>query len=298
MPHIGSPARTAAQRLLRILIASTAGFALNGCGLGENSATERHADAEPAPVSRRAFARTEDLTGYRWQVLLASDANGNPISLLQPDAYRRINVEFIDKRMLISGGFNAMQGQCTVATGRIDCTSMQQTEAGVNDDRLTAMDAALVRHVAPPYRYRVEGQGVRQRWFLTTRDGSELILQTVDAPYGHPGRRLYLQASGERRDCGQPGSPGRLCPWVREVEPDVHGQTLRVRSQWRPFTAPIDGYSPESGKHELLTLRHYPPISALANSPGNYALERREDLNQNFYRYVVDAAPPSGQRRD
>lgn len=250
-------------------------LALSACGDGRDR--KARVDREP-PITRREFVRSEDLTDNRWQVLLATDANGHPVSLLQPDAQHQVYLEFDGGQISISGTANGMSGPFQLQPGRIVSNSMSLGMVAISNDRLSAMDDVAAEHMVPPYDYRVVGEGTQQRLYLTTRNGTQLVLQTVDAPYGSKPKMLYLEVAAEERKCEDVAHPGRLCPWVRELKPDRDEFNYSPLSDWRLLSFPIDKYRHEHGTHERLTIRHYPAISTNYGSQGSYVLDYAYDL--------------------
>ena len=255
-----------------------------GCGFGGSRDGGDAAPASAVSVPQRA-ANENDLTEYQWQVQLATRADGSALAVLQADADRQVRVDFRHRRMAFSGGANTVSVDYRLEGARIVALGdgFEATLIGTSQERAQAIDDALLRYLKPPFRQRLHGRGATQRLHLTGADGTTLVLQTTDAPYGAKGEDVSLEIAAVPRTC----SVG--CAPLNPPDPNcVSARRLRwvddrpqPASEW--FDLPLhvfDGPRPQPGRRQVLQTRHYPSLSGQACSLGVYRVEE-----------IADAAP-------
>lgn len=242
----------------------------------EPEPTAKPGDARPAEVTQRPPPPKPDpgpqgLLGYRWQILLATAADGRALPALQPNEFSQIHFEFGDDgRLTIDGHCGEMSGDYRLRGDVLEVSQAVQQAVGCYSQRARATSAAISEHLSPPYRYRLDGQGVHQRLRLTGRNGTELILQTEDALWGSKPVAMTLEVAADEVGCyGVPGA-GLDCMRVRELR-SVRGRQTPV-SDWYRFYGPIEGYRHSPGAHEFVHVRHY-PLKLRGRLVSSYALD-------------------------
>lgn len=261
----------------------TLAVASAGCGLDGARDGGNAAPTGVVPVPQRV-ANESDLAEYRWQVQLATRADGSALAVLQAGADRQVRVDFRDRRMAFSGGANTvssgyrLEGERIVAVGD---GGFETTLIGTSQERSQAIDDALMRYLKPPFRQRLEGRGATQRLYLTGADGTVLVLQTLDAPYGAKGEDVSLEIAAAPRTCSvgcaalNPPAPNcisaRRLRWVDDRP--------QPASDWSDLPLHVfEGLRPRPGRHQVLQARHYPSLSGQACSLGVYRVEEVADF--------------------
>lgn len=242
----------------------------------EPEPTAKPGDARPAAVTQRPPPPKPDpgpqgLAGYRWQILLATAADGRALPELQPNAFSQIHVEFGDDgRLTIDGHCGEMSGDYRLRGDVLEVSDQVQQAVGCTNHLAQATSIAVHEHLLSPYRYRLEGQGVRQRLHLTSRNGTQLVLQTEDAAWGSKPVEMTLEVAAKEVDCEGLLVAASRCLWVRELH-YVLGRRVSA-SDWHRFYGPIEGYRHSPGAHELVRVRHY-PLMLRGRLVSSYALD-------------------------
>lgn len=235
-------------------------------------------DREPSQLPRRS-ASERDLAEYRWQVQLATRADGTALALLQPDGRMRITVDFDSGHMDFSAGLNSLTTKYRIEGSRILGDGFELTMMGSPNERLIATDNALGHYLKPPFEQWLEGTGVTQRLYLPGADGTRLILQTLDAPYGAKGEHLMLELAPTKGECGRgPPSPHEYCLTLRKMRRD--NAIAQPISDW--FVVPeyaFDGYRFQPDKHRQLNVRYFPSLTKREGSPGVYVIDQNINFN-------------------
>ena len=131
-----------------------------------------------------------------------------------------------------------------------------QQAVGCESQVLLAASDAANEHLRPPYRYRLEGRGVRQRLRLVSSNGTHLVLQTEDAFWGSKPTETTLEVAAKEVDCAGLPVAAPSCLWVRELRRAPGPQASDA--DWHRFYGSIEGYRHRSGTNERVELRHYP----------------------------------------
>ncbi|QQQ01568.1 hypothetical protein [Lysobacter enzymogenes] len=292
MPASLSPLRIA---IAAVVLALPAAYAVAVYAKPGGYRIDESSDPTFVPLPRRS-ASSADLREYRWQVQLATRADGNALPLLQADALDQIYLQFGPDRMSFSGGANEISMYYQVDGSRI--ASFVPTRSGLRkqgggfvstavgtwSERPLAMDQLLSAHLAPPFEHWLEGSGTAQRLHLIGADGTHFILQTTDAAYGAKGERVNLEiAAGLKRcstGCGPLNAPRPDCVSARKLRWANGGP--QPASEW--FTLPrhaFDGRRMQDNQHQVLETRHYPSLSGKQCSVGIYVVDyvsRYEDI--------------------
>jgi len=295
MPALLSPLRIA---VAAVVLALPAAYAVAVYATPGGYRIDESVDPTFVPLPRRS-ASIADLREYRWQVQLATRADGNALPLLQADALDQIQVEFGPDRMSFSGGANEISMYYRLEGSRIASFvptrlglrkqggGFVSTAVGTWSERPLAMDELLSAHLAPPFEHWLEGSGATQRLHLIGADGTHFILQTTDAAYGAKGERVNLEiAAGLQRcstGCGPLNAPRPDCVSARKLR-WANGEP-QPASAW--FTLPrhaFDGRRLLENQHQVLDARHYPSLTGKQCSAGIYVVDmvtRYEDVGQD-----------------
>ncbi|QWP77840.1 META domain-containing protein [Lysobacter sp. K5869] len=297
--------RGSGRPLLRALTCAAAGSVLLACAAAE-SGTQSAATAQPgetppaaatlpppppmpakplqppAPPLPAAPAANQGLEGYRWQVLTATGPDDRPIPELQPDRHLQIYLQFgPNKRLSITGQCGDMFGAYRIDGDRIEAPDTAQTTVGCLDARASGAATPARVHLSPPFRFALDGEGVRQRLRLTSSDGSRFVLQTTDAVWGARALPLVLEIAPDERNCDDVFGEPR-CLWVRRLSTDAQ---LRPVSDWYRFADAIRDYRHRPGTHEALVLDYYAP------PPGSHPMRRGTYLVQRTIPLAGAVAP-------
>lgn len=272
--------------VVAVVLALPVGYALVVAAQPGGYRIDETSDPTITPLPRRS-ASVADLTEYRWQVQLATRADGNALPLLQADAIEQLYLDFRRDRMSFTGGVNEMSMYYQVEGSRIvpfvpgrlglrtQGGGFSSTLVGTASERPRAMDELLSNHLKPPFEHWLEGSGATQRLHLIGADGTHFILQTTDAAYGVKAERVNLEVAAGLKRCPTRCGPSGLepnCVSVRERR-WANGKR-QPPSAW--FALPrhaFDGRRMLENQRQVLETRHYPSLTGPECSPGIYVVD-------------------------
>lgn len=227
--------------------------------------------ASPEPVETKTpAADSAMLTGYRWTLESATDAQGKRIDALFPGGDRAVTLNFDGGNVAISGGCNRLGGKYEVdaqnqlKVGSIRSTMMACDAPLMNADRaisalLSTPQQARVEESAPPRLKLVSASGENTSWIGEA---------TAETRYGGPGETVFMEVAPQRVACNHPLIPNHQCLQVREIRYDANGVKQSPPGEWQPMYEGIEGFDFVEGERKVLRLKKFKrdPVPADASS--------------------------------
>jgi heat shock protein HslJ len=219
--------------------------------------------AQSSPAWRNTRQDLGDmLEDHRWMLVDATDAANERIDALFPDAERSFAFHFAGSRLHVQGGCNGFRGAFAIdADDRLEVTGAISTLMACAAPLMGA-DAALSALMAEPLE-TVLVRGVQPTLVLLTEAGDALVLTgelTPEARFGAP-TTVFLEVAAETVECEESVRGDGLCLQVRERTFDEQGLLVGTPSEWRAFTADIDGYQHEPGIRNVLRVKRFEPAA-------------------------------------
>jgi heat shock protein HslJ/uncharacterized lipoprotein NlpE involved in copper resistance len=204
----------------------------------------------------------EMLQDHRWMLVNATGANGQRLDALFPDPERSFAFEFAESRLHAQGGCNGFRGAFQIDDdGLLEVTGGMSTMMACPTPLMEA-DAALAALMAGTLE-PVLVRGAQPTLVLLTQGSDALVLRgelTPEAQFGAP-TRIFLEIAAQTVECeGSPRADGR-CLQVRELTFDEQGLRVGEPSEWRTFTADIEGYEHEPGIRNVLRVNRFQPAA-------------------------------------
>lgn len=253
---------------------------LSSLALGACTPADKTSSTEPSAPSPAATAEPADakppatdsamLTGYRWKLESATDAQGKRIDALFPGGDRSLILNFEGGRVGVSGGCNRLGGTYVVdAQDQLKVASLQSTLMAC-DAPLMAADKAIGELLAKPQQARVE-ESAPPRLKLVSASGentSWIGEATAQTRYGGPGETVFLEIAPQRVACNHPLIPNHQCLQVREIRYADNGVKQSPPGEWQPLYEGIEGFEFVEGERKVLRLKKFKrdPVPADASS--------------------------------
>lgn len=217
----------------------------------------------PLAGGRRASAGTEAdeqeiLQGYRWQLVRADSAKGQPLPVFLPPGMT-IRLRFVGDELSASGcntfaeGYALLDRRIVQSKTRLATTTL----IGCGSPRNEADDAiAALFNESPRYRLIGSTEG-KPQLELTSAADAKLVFDgvpTVLTRFGSDGERIFFDIAPGTIRCAPPGQAKRDCLQVRQVfEPIGSTRCFGSRSAkaanagpWQLLYEGIEGFK-ESG---------------------------------------------------
>lgn len=251
-------------------------LALGACtSADKTSSTEPAAPAAPAAATPPADAKppatdSAMLTGYRWKLESATDAQGKRIDALFPGSERSLSLHFEGGRVGVGGGCNRLGGTYVVdAQDQLKVASLQSTLMAC-DAPLMAADRAIGELLAKPQQARVE-ESAPPRLRLESGSGEKsswIGEATAETRYGGTGETVFLEVAPQRVACNHPLIPNHQCLQVREIRYADNGVKQSPPGEWQPLYEGIEGFEFVEGERKVLRLKKFKrdPVPADASS--------------------------------
>jgi heat shock protein HslJ len=232
------------------------------------------------PQSSAAWRSTRQELGamledHRWMLIHAADASNQRLDALFPDAEQSFVFDFTGSGLHVRGGCNGLRGAFRVEAGDMLAVTGAMSTLMACAEPLMEADAALATLTAEPLEMVLIG-GEAPTLALLSAAGDALVLRgelTHEARFGAP-TRIFLEVAEQTIACeGSTRGEGR-CLQVRERTFDEQGLLVGEPSEWRTFTADIQGYQHETGIRTVLRVdRFQPPAGAEAVDGPLYVLD-------------------------
>lgn len=204
----------------------------------------------------------DTLEDHRWMLVHATDAANQRIDALFPDARRSFAFHFSGSRLYAQGGCNGFRGSFRIdADDRLEVTGTMSTLMACAAPLMEA-DAALAALMAEPLE-TVLVRGLQPTLVLLTKAGDALVLTgelTLEARFGAP-TIVFLEVAAQLVECEGSARGDGLCLQVRERTFDEQGLLVGTSSEWRAFTADIEGYRHEPGIRNVLRVKRFDPAA-------------------------------------
>lgn len=225
--------------------------------------------APTTPPAARTGLDTTQLTANHWTLSAATDAAGQRIGALFPQAGEPMVVNFGDGRISARAGCNTLVGGYSVRGGQLHLTPMASTMIGCPQP-LHEQD-------------RQFGDLLQQPATLQTLDARQMVLRaangsvltfsaspTAQTRYGGPGERVFLEVAAQTKPCTPGAGAPRQCLQVRTLRYDDNGLKVGTAGAFEHFYAPIEGYQHRPGTRNVLRVDRYkvanPPADASSHA--------------------------------
>jgi heat shock protein HslJ/uncharacterized lipoprotein NlpE involved in copper resistance len=217
----------------------------------------------------------EMLEHHRWLLVNATNATNQRLDALFPDPERTFAFEFAGSRLHVHGGCNGLRGAFQVnADEMLEVTGGMSTMMACAP-ALMAADTSLAALLAAPLE-TVLVRGPQPTLALLTQAGDALVLTgelTPEARFGAP-TRVFLEVAARTVACEDSPRGDGQCLQVRERTFDEQGLLTGEPSEWRAFTADIEGYQHEPGIRNVLRVNRFqPPAGPGVPSEAIYVLD-------------------------
>ncbi|TYT26367.1 DUF4377 domain-containing protein [Luteimonas viscosa] len=209
----------------------------------------------PAPASAAALD-AQALAAAHWRLTGAVDAAGRRIDALFPGPDQRLQLDFADDRLSVSGGCNRMTGPYALVGERFEVGALVRTKKFCGGGALMAADEAIGARLAGAGSL-VRGEG--DTLVLTTAGGDRLTFSgdpTAAARHGGEGERVFLEVAPQRVPCPHAMIPDHRCLHVRELGYDANG-LRRGEGEWRFLYQEIEGYTHTPGVRNVLRVDRF-----------------------------------------
>jgi len=198
------------------------------------------------------------LDDYRWTLVWAVDAQGQPIAGLPAATAREIHFNFGGGRFNIDGGCNRMLGVFQIdAEDALSFARMASTMMACEPAAMK-VDAALAELLAHPLKSEVL-TGAATTLRLTSPANATLFFtgqMTPEARYGQP-TRVFIEVGATTVVCKNSQGASAECLQVRERRFDEQGLVVGMPGAWLPFAETIKGYTHTPGVRNVLRLKRF-----------------------------------------
>lgn len=226
-------------------------LALCACG--------RPDETDPGGEQPAAAAAASLLTGHRWKLEAATDAQGKRIEALFPGPMNVLTLSLEDGLAAVSGG-------CNRISGRYELDAQQElTLAGLRatlmacDPVLMQADEAIQKLLSQPQRVLVlEGSPPRLQLVSAAGDTTRWVGEpTPETRFGGPGERVFLEVAPQRIPCDHPLIAEHQCLQVREIKYDEQGIRQGEPGPWQALHEEIEGFEFREGERKVLRLKRF-----------------------------------------
>ena len=260
------------HRPLLLPLALIIPLALAACQKPAEPATDpaTSATTEQAPPAMADTATL--LPGYHWQLIEATDAQGQKIEALFANADKPVQLDFTEGHVSVSNTCNRMMGGFTLAGDKATLGPMASTLMACPDPALAALDAEVGKRLAGEMTVASTAGDVPELVF-TNAAGDRFVFKgapTPDTRFGGPGERVFLEVGPQTQPCSHPLIPDKQCLQVREIAFDDSGLRVGEPGEWQNFYEQIEGFSHQQGTRSVLRVNRYtvanPPADASAHA--------------------------------
>lgn len=216
----------------------------------------------PAGTPQASLAHT--LSGYHWQLVRVSSAQGAELSGWKPSGPevegKYIQLDFTNEGMLsVKNLCNHMAGRYTLDGNRILVGQVVSTMLACNNRPLMELEQRVGQRLSQLDSWQLRpAQGTAApQLTLTFQDGGRWELQGKPTPatlYGSEGVREFLEVAPQRERCT--GVAPMQCLKVRRIQYNNQGLKTEV-GPWELFYGEIEGYRHEPGIRNVLRLQRY-----------------------------------------
>lgn len=226
-----------------------------------NQVLKRTSSAAAAPTP--AAMQLQTLEDHRWTLVSATNAQGQPLGAVLPDAARPFVLNFSGSRLQVQGGCNALTGSFQLGPDGLLTVGRMASTMMACDAPLMQADKALSDLLAKGLRVEL-GKGTPPNLRLSDPTGVNLNLTGQAKPealYG-PATRVFMEIAAQRVACTNPLNGETLCLQVRDRQFDEQGLTVGTPGAWRPLFETIEGYKHTPGVKNVVRLKRFQRVSA------------------------------------
>ena len=231
----------------------------------EPAAEPAAATADQAPPAMADTAAL--LPAYHWQLIEATDAQGQKIEALFANADKPLQLDFAEGHLSVSNTCNRMMGGFALAGDKANVGPMASTLMACPDPALAALDAEVGKRLAGEMTV-ASTAGDMPQLVLTNAAGDQLTfhgMPTADTRFGGPGERVFMEVAAETQPCSHPLIADKQCLQVREIVFDDNGLRVGEPGEWQNFYEQIEGFSHQPGTRNVLRVNRY----TVANPPAD-----------------------------
>lgn len=241
--------------------------------------------ASAGAVASEAALDESRLGQFHWRLHDATDSNDDRIGDLFGDINHRVQFDFANNQLSVSGSCNAMNGSYTIEKNTFKAGRMMQTMKAC-DDALMRREGLLKDYLEDSWQVSLNDSDAPLLTLTHPDSGVTLIfegLATAEHRYGGAGEQIFFEVQPLRVACQHPLIPDYECLQVRER---VYSEDGLVQStgEWQMLYQDIEGYHHEEGQHTVLRLKRFPLVNPPADGPG--------------IAYVLDMVVQTGQREE
>ncbi|QTF90899.1 META and DUF4377 domain-containing protein [Halomonas sp. BM-2019] len=250
------------RALLPVLIAAT--LAMAACSPTADSPNDDGPEGIASHALPGTTAPTTDasatLVAYHWQLESATDAEGQRVDALFPQADGALVFRFSEGRLSVRGGCNNLNASFELDDqGHLNTTRPVSTKMAC-EPALMQADAAVIELLGgEPLQAQVTG-GDAANLQLTAGNGTVLAFKgepTAETRFGGPGERMFLEIAPQRVDCNHPLIPDFQCLQTREIRFDEDGLRSGEPGEWQVLYEEIEGFTHTPGHRNVLRVYRY-----------------------------------------
>ncbi len=221
----------------------------------------------PAPAPTAAQTLLQSLEDHRWTLASATNAQGQRLGALMPDATRPFVLNFSGSRLQAQGGCNQLTGSFQLGPDGVLIVGRMASTMMACEAPLMQADRALSDLLAKGLRVELS-KGTPPSLRLSDPTGVNLTLAgqaTPEALYG-PATRVFMEIAAQRVACTNPLNGETLCLQVRDRQFDEQGLVVGTPGAWRTLYETIEGYKHTPGVKNVVRLKRFQRASAPAGA--------------------------------
>lgn len=242
-------------------------IAVEGC---TNAAIAPSTTAATVPTS----VNTNILNQYSWQLVKATDAQGQRIQTLFLQADKPVTLHFENNHLRISNACNGIGGSFSLTDNQLTVSRLVSTMMAC-PNHLNDIDTSISKLIEGTTQLQLSQSTAAPQLTLTTKQHDVLIWQGIATPetkYGSQGKTIFLEIAPQRKTCDAGAAPMQ-CLQVRQIRYNEQG-VKTYTSDWQNFYAPIEGYTHADNERVILRVKEYPIAHPAADaSSAAYVLD-------------------------
>lgn len=213
-------------------------------------------------VANMTIPTLDDLRSYDWQLVKASDSQGNALATFAPVMTTgKATLNFQQNRMNFSVGCNNMSSNIVLNTGVLQSQGNPMSTLMACGD-LQSAETLLKNAMQGSSRLAFQsgnGQSEKNIAILTqtTAQNNVLVWQgnlTPEKRYNAKGETIFLQVAPTEEKCDKLSD--KLCLMVREISYNEQGIKTKI-GDWHIMYEPIEGYQKSPNHGNVLRLKRY-----------------------------------------
>lgn len=249
--------------------------------------TEMNASVAALPEESFDEGRLKD---FHWRLHDAIDQSGERIDTLFGDVNNRVQIDFVDNRLSISGGCNQIGGSYAFDQATLKVGQLIQTMKAC-EEPLMKREAELKGYFGKSLQTQLSDSET-PLLTLSNTDGLQLIFEgvaTAATRYGSEGEQVFFEVQPQLVACNHPLIPEYECLQVREIVYDKSG-VKSSEGDWQFLYQEIEGYKHQPGVRNVLRVNRFPLINPPADGPGiAYVLDMTVESEMRDENLPVDS---------